>query len=369
VPQKTEKYLHAHKNRHGTWVYYVRIPGRKKVRIRADPKDKEAFKAEYERARMGAGPEPVSTPKAKSGTLNWLWLRYKDSSAWRGLSKATQKQRQNIMSHVLANAGGWEVTSITRREIAATRDRKRDTPAQARNYLDLMRHLFKWAVEAELAKSDPTLGVKNPPKPDGPGFEVWAETEVEQYRKRWKLGTRQRVWMEFLLYTGMRRGDAVKIGPQHVIDGVIYTTTEKSRKKVELTLEILPELQAALDAGPIGVKAFIVGESGKPLTKETFGNFFRAACVAAGVTKSAHGLRKLAATRAAEAGASERELEALFGWRGGAMASLYTRAADRSKLARQAIEKMAGRRAPIGSPVRSGKKTKKSLNKNKELEP
>lgn len=365
MPQKTEKYLHAHKNRHGTWVYYVRLPGRKKVRIRADPKDKDAFKAEYERARMGSRPEPTAAPKAKSGTLNWLWQRYQESTPWRGLSKATQKQRQNIMSHVLANAGGWEVSSITRREIAATRDRKRDTPAQARNYLDLMRHLFKWAVEAGMAKADPTLGVKNPPKAEGPGFEIWAETDVDQYRRCWKLGTRQRVWMEFLLYTGMRRGDAVKIGPQHVIDGVIYTTTEKSRKKIELTLAILPELQEVLDAGPTGEKSFIVGESGGPLTKETFGNFFREACSAAGVEGSAHGLRKLAATRAAEAGASERELEALFGWRGGAMASLYTRAADRSKLARQAIEKMAGRRAPIGSPVRSNKGPKKYRKKNK----
>lgn len=359
-----EKYLHGHKNRHGKWVWYVRMPGQKKVRIRAEPNTPE-FKAEYERARFGGEPITEPTAKAKSGTLDWLWQRYKDSSAWRALSKATQKQRMNIMGHVLAKSGDWAVENVKRANIAATRDAKRDTPSQARNYLDLMRHLFRWAVEAGHAKTDPTLGVKNPPKGEGPGFEVWTEADVQKYRKTWKLGTRQRVWMEFLLYTGMRRGDAVKIGPQHVIDGVIYTTTEKSRKKVELTLEILPELQAVLDAGPIGEKAFIVGEGGKPLTKETFGNFFREACSAAKVEKSAHGLRKLAATRAAEAGASERELEALFGWRGGAMASLYTRAADRSKLARQAIGKMAGRREPIGSPARSGKKAGKSPSKNK----
>jgi hypothetical protein len=46
--------------------------------------------------------------------------------------------------------------------------------------------------------------------------------------------------------------------------------------------------------------AFVCGEAGKPLTKESFGNAFREACRAAGVAKSAHGVRKIGATRAAE---------------------------------------------------------------------
>jgi hypothetical protein len=46
---------------------------------------------------------------------------------------------------------------------------------------------------------------------------------------------------------------------------------------------ILLVLQATLDAGPCGDVAFIVGENGRPLTKESFGNEFKAACKAAGV--------------------------------------------------------------------------------------
>jgi integrase len=44
----------------------------------------------------------------------------------------------------------------------------------------------------------------------------------------------------------------------------------------------------------------------------TFGNQFRKACREAGVRRSAHGLRKVAATRAANAGATVAELEAIF---------------------------------------------------------
>ena len=50
------------------------------------------------------------------------------------------------------------------------------------------------------------------------------------------------------------------------------------------TTDALARLVAeALAAGPTGDLAFIVGERRQPLTKESFGNFFRAACDAAGV--------------------------------------------------------------------------------------
>lgn len=49
---------------------------------------------------------------------------------------------------------------------------------------------------------------------------------------------------------------------------------------------------------------FIVGKNGQPMTKESFGNWFRDAFRAAGIQKSAYGLRKFSATLAAEAGYS-----------------------------------------------------------------
>jgi integrase len=79
------------------------------------------------------------------------------------------------------------------------------------------------------------------------------------------------------------------------------------------------------------------------LTKESFGNAFKEACRAAGLhNRSAHGCRKIAATRAAEAGARVAQLNAIFGWKGTAMASLYTEAADRKRLALEAMAKVQG---------------------------
>jgi integrase len=165
--------------------------------------------------------------------------------------------------------------------------------------------------------------------------------EVARYEAHWPIGTKERVWLDMLLYTGLRRGDVVRVGRQHVRNGEISLRTEKSGEIIELTLPILPILAHTLAAGPTGDLAFICGANGTPLTKESWGNFFRKACRAAGVNKSAHGVRKIAATRAADSGATEAQLEAIFGWHGGQMAALYTRAANRKRLSKAAMHTLA----------------------------
>jgi integrase len=148
-------------------------------------------------------------------------------------------------------------------------------------------------------------------------------------------------------------GDAVLLGRQHVRDGMAMIRTEKTG--VTVTIPILPALDEILQAGPCGDLAFICGENSGPLTKESFGNVFREACDAAGVAKSAHGVRKIGATRAANNGATVAELEAIFGWQGGGMASLYTRAADRARLAKGAMAKLDRTPGEQSIPTPSGK--------------
>ena len=145
--------------------------------------------------------------------------------------------------------------------------------------------------------------------------------------------------LDVFLYTGLRRGDAAKLGRQHIRNGVIEIDTEKTGMRV--TIPVLPVLQATLDAGPIGELAIIATRDGQPMTKESLGNAFADACRAAGIKKSAHGLRKAAATHAANNGATDAQLEAIFGWSGGRMAALYIRAANRRKLAADAVAKLA----------------------------
>ncbi|MDF2995755.1 MAG: Integrase/recombinase [Xanthobacteraceae bacterium] len=60
------------------------------------------------------------------------------------------------------------------------------------------------------------------------------------------------------------------------------------------------------------------------------------ACTAAKCPGTAHGLRKAGATRAAENGATEKQLMALFGWTSGRMATHYTKKASQKRLAKEA---------------------------------
>jgi integrase len=167
-----------------------------------------------------------------------------------------------------------------------------------------MRGLFRWALDTGHVTADPTVGVANPVRKKTDGFPVWTEDDVARYEARWPVGTKERVWLDVLLYTGLRRGDAVKLGRQHVRDGVATLKTEKT--DITVSVPILPALAATLATGPSGELAFICGESGKPLTKESFGNAFREACRAAGVAKSAHGVRKIGATRGVDAQCARR---------------------------------------------------------------
>jgi integrase len=349
MPRPRPPHLHREVTRHRKAVWYVRLDKGPRVRIRAEFGSPE-FEAEYQAAITGRS-RPSANGGPAAGTLAWLVARYREASAWAGLSTATRRQRENIFVQVLAMAGQHPFVKITAEAIVAGRERRARTPDQARHFLDAMRGLFRWARAAQLVKSDPTVGVENPPRRKGDGFIPWTEEHVAAYERRWPVATRQRLWVDVLLYTGLRRGDAVRFGRQHVRDGVGTIKTEKSGFTLAVTLPILPVLARSLEAGPCGDLTFIAGERGQPLTKESFGNLFRDACRAAGVPGSAHGVRKIAATRAANHGATVAQLEAIFGWSGGTMASHYTRSADRQRLAFEAMHKLANdERTSIPAP-------------------
>lgn len=354
MPRPRPPHLHRQVSRHGKVVWYVRVGKGKRVRV-ADFGSPD-FQEQYEAAVAGKRAPKKGEPGV--ATLAWLVARYRETTAWSALSAATRRQRENIFKGVLALSGNEPYGKINEASILAGRESRAATPSQARNFLDAMRGLFRWAKKAKHVKTDPTAEVENPPRRKGDGFTPWTESQVAAYEQRWPVGTRQRVWLDVLLYTGLRRGDAVRLGRQLIRDGVAALRTEKSQGAITVTLPILPVLQATLDAGPCGDLTFICGESGKPLTKESFGNLFKDACVAAGVPGSAHGVRKIAATTAANNGATVAQLEAIFGWRGGTMASLYTRGADRVRLAKEAMGKLANdERTSIPSPsipVRAG---------------
>ena len=334
MPRPRPPFLSRELSRHGRAVWYVRRSG-KRIRIRAEYGTPE-FTAEYQMA-LAAHP-PATEVRTTAGTLAWLIECFRGTAAWRARSKSTRAKWDGLYRQAIEAAGNAPLSAITPKAIRVGLERRAHTPGQARHFLNVMRALFRWAIKVQLVKIDPTAGIEAPARRRDAGIRPWTEGDVAAYENRWPIGTRQRVWVDVLLYTGLRRGDAVRLGRQHVRDGVATIKTEKTGTIV--TIPILPVLAETLAAGPCGDLSFIAGSRGQPMAKTSFSNEFAIACRAAGVPGSAHGVRKIAATRAANAGATVAELEAIFGWSGGKMASHYTRAADRQRLAKRAMHKL-----------------------------
>jgi integrase len=209
-------------------------------------------------------------------------------------------------------------------------EKRKSTPALANNFKKALSALFAWAVDHGHVETNPTVGVKSFKGGKNSGFPVWTLADVEKFVERWEFGTRERLAFELIIASGLRRSDAVRAGRQNMVERVLQINTQKT--KIPVTIELSPRLLELIDSTKTGDMTFIVGKRGQPMTKESFGNWFRAACRSAGVEKSAHGLRKFSATLAAEAGATSHQLMAQFGWITIKQAEAYTNAADRVHL-------------------------------------
>jgi integrase len=188
------------------------------------------------------------------------------------------------------------------------------------------------------------------------GFHSWNDDEIAQFEKRHPIGSFARLALALLLYTGQRRSDVVRMGPQHIRNGVLHVRQQKTG--IELAIPVHPVLAAVLAETPTHHLTFLATQFGRPFTAGYFGQWFRGQCDAAGLRHcSAHGLRKAAARRLAEAGCTAHEIAAITGHASLKEVERYTRAVDQQKLAAAAMEKTG---TSSGQPyARLAKKRKK----------
>ena len=215
-------------------------------------------------------------------------------------------------------------------------DAKANTPVAARDFLRCLRLLIAYAIQIGVRKDDPTIGVRvKLPKTDG--FRTWTGDDIAAFEAAYPVGTKPRLALALLLETGLRCADAVKIGRGHVRDGVVRITQQKNG--IAVANPITTELAEAINTtAPSAHVVFLVNEHGKGFTAKGFGKWFSAQCDRVGLSGlSPHGVRKFAATRMANNGATASELMACFGWGSIKEAERYTRTANREQLARDAV--------------------------------
>jgi integrase len=312
---------------------YLRRNGRC-IRLKEKP-GTEAFHAEYERALSETNAKKLKTLGSSRESLGWLCLRYFASADFKRLAPSSQAARRRILERICDEHGDKPYARMEARHVRDLRDEK-PGPEPANSLVKALRGLFAWAVEADYASSNPAKAVPKL-RCKGTGFHTWTLEEVRTYEERHPPGTKPRLALALLLYTGARRGDAIRLGRQMIKNGWLTFTAEKTG--ITVSIPVLPELQAELDRAPRGNMTFLLTAYGKPFTAAGFGMRFREWCNQAGLPHcSAHGLRKAGATVAAERGASEAQLNAIFGWGENSNESRrYTRAARQKVLAASAM--------------------------------
>jgi integrase len=335
------KHVNAFRNRNrkdGRTRHYFRRRGQKAIPLPGLPGSDE-FMAAYAMALAAIPDQPeIGASRTLPGTIDALVVAYYQSDEWlHGLGEETRKTRRRIIERFRVRHGTKRV-ALLRSEHVRLMLAEIGKPTAKRHWLKAIRGLLRFAVPTML-KADPTEGIATVKLPKSKGHHTWTDEEIEQYRAHWPLGTQQRLVMEFALETASRRGEVVRLGPQHVRNGRIRIERTHGSKDVDIPLS--PELQAACDAMPKAHLTYIVTMHGKPRSKFGLGNDFAKWATEAGlpVRCRLHGLKKGGMRRLAEEGATAHELMAISGHRTLTEVQRYTEDAEKRRLADSAMAK------------------------------
>src|SRR5262249_460731 len=323
--------------RHGKPRHYLRKPGHKAIALPGLPYSTE-FMDTYQAALTNAMPVEIGAKRSAPGRVAEAVARYLASAAFVELATTTQKLRRPILERFRSEHGHRPMRTM--REEHAAKIISRLRPYAQRNMLKTLRSLMAFSLAEGLVDVDPTATIKLKPAKDTGCFQTWPIHCIKQYRAHHKLGTTARLALELLLATMQRRADIVRLGRQHIRNGIL--SLQQGKTGMQVDIPALPELAAAIDAMPQAHLTFLTTEFGKPLSPPGFSYWFAERCKEAGIPKgfAAHGLRKAGAARLAEHGCTDHEIMAWGGWTTLKEVVRYTKAANRKWLALRAADKL-----------------------------
>jgi integrase len=329
------RYVQQFTDRHGHARFYFRRPGSPRVPLPGLPWSPQ-FMAAYEAASNDTPKVEIGATRIKAGTINALAAAFYQSTEFQGWSAETRRTRRNILERFRVEHGDKTVANLEPRHVANMVAAKSSTPAAAKNFAKTLSALMKFAVAQGLRRDNPVIGVATP-KLRGGGFQTWDEDHIAAFEAKHAIGTRARLAFALLLYTAQRRGDVVRMGKQHIRNGMLSVRQNKTGATLEIPVH--SELQKIVDATPGDHLTFLTTSTGAQFTSAGFGNLFRDWCNEAGLSRglSAHGLRKAACRRLAEAGCSANQIMSISGHKSLAEAQKYVVAADQKRLAKSAM--------------------------------
>ena len=335
------QYVQKFKDRYGAWRYYLRRRGAKAIALpdRADP----GFLAAYQAALAQSATKPQAARFAPR-SLEALTRSYFDSPVFVQLRASTQANYRRLIMRLLRAHAEKPVVLLDPAGVRMIVHGLANTPSAANHTLRMIRTLMRHAIELGWCDVDPTRDVRRL-KTRSEGPETWTEEDISAFEAHWPIGSKPRLALALLLYTGQRRSDVVRMGWQHIRGGAIEVRQVKTGAR--LLIPMHRALSAIIEREPRDRLTFLVtGEarSPKPYTPNGFYMRFSVWREAAGIVagKSPHGLRKAAARRLAEEGCTAHQIAAVTGHKTLAEVQRYTIAADQVKLAEQAMKRVSG---------------------------
>jgi integrase len=333
------KHVHAFTDRHGRRRYYARIPGKAAVPLPGEP-GSPPFMSEYHAATAHA---PPLTARLRPGSIAAAIALYFNSADFAHLAAATRADRRRTLERFIKTEherAALPFGRMEKQDVERILAKKAAAPHAAKGFLKALRAVAKVAVKLAVIADDPTTGVKFLTPASDDGFRMWEEEDIARFEAHWAIGTRERLALAVLLYTGQRRGDVVRLGRQHVKGGVLMVRQSKTGTVVALPVH--PTLATILAASKTGQLTFLTTTNGEPFTPAVFTNWFGNACRGAGlpIGLSAHGLRKAMCRRLAEAGCTVHEIQAISGHASLKEIERYTKGVEQKRLAETAMQRV-----------------------------
>lgn len=328
-----------YKDRHGKARYRFRKRGLPTYSFRHAPGTPE-FMVEYEQARTGKADKPE---RFAPFTYDALIASFYRTPKWLEMRPSSQATYRGIIERFRAKNGHKDARRVTAAAIDAKLSGMSDTPAAANNLRKTLARLHRHAIKLGWRTDNPVLATDS--FKSGKGWHTWTEGEITAFQKAWPLGTKERLALELLLWTGLRESDVVTVGRQHRRGDTLYLRHHKNDSETQV--QIAPALAEALASYDSGTLTYLATQFGKPYTPKGFYNWFKRACIKAGIGHChPHGLRKAISRRLAEAGATHLEGRSVTGHKTDRMFAYYAESANKRALAGSAIAKVVANHPP-----------------------
>jgi integrase len=337
---KPRKYLPAFvsvfNDRHGKPRYRFRRKGCDARYINAELGSEEFLHIYHECMEREPKGKSVGSERVIPGTIADLVSRYYRSTDWARKTPGAKDHDRRIIDRFREDHADKRVALLTFEHVDAILAKKSGTPTAANKLRKQLKRLFGYAVAIDMLAKNPMDRTKPMPVRRG-GYHAWTEEEIAQYQARHPYGTKARLALELMLWTGQRKSDSIRIGRQHIKDGRIRVVQEKTEEP--LLIPVAPQLLQAITSMPVhGHMTYLVTEYGAPFTPNGFGNWFRDRCNEAELPQcSAHGLRKSMARRLANLNQSNQSIKSITGHKTDSEVARYTRDANQVALADAAI--------------------------------